>query len=94
MNNTIDLQQISQTGNLDSNLITRQYKLSSMAQSMEHKSNNLTLKQSEIAKKLGCSRSILQKYRQYINKFSPDRTPPNSHKRKQKNSNREHDLVT
>ena len=40
MNDTFSLQQISQTGNLDSNLILRQYKFDLMARFMEIKSNN------------------------------------------------------
>ena len=37
MNNSFSLQQISKTGNLESNLITRQYKLNLMARFMEIK---------------------------------------------------------
>ena len=90
--NTFSLQQISKTGNLDSTLITRQYKMKLMAQFMELKSDNPSLKQSEAAKKLGCSSSILHRYRQDINMLPPHRIPPSSHKRKQKISPREHDL--
>ena len=71
MNNTFSLQQKPQTGNLDSNLITRQYKLDLKARFMEMKSINPKLKQSEIAKEIGCSSSILQRYRQAINMLSP-----------------------
>ena len=60
MNNTFSLQQISQTGNFDSDLITRQYKLDLMARFMEIKSINPKLKQSEIAKELGYSSSTLK----------------------------------
>ena len=59
---------------------------------MEIKSINLKLKQSELAKELGCSSINSQRYRQDINMFSPYRISPNSHKRKQKISNHEHDL--
>ena len=92
MNNTFSLQQISQTGNLGRNLVTRQFKFNLMAQFMEHKSNNPTLKQSEMAKKLSVSSSTLQKYRKDISMFSPYRIPAKSNKRKQKISNREHDF--
>ena len=51
MNNTFSLQQISQTGILDSNLIMRQYKLDMMARFMEMQAINPTLRQPEIAKK-------------------------------------------
>ena len=71
MNNTFSLQQKPQTGNLDKNLITRQYKLDLKARFMEMKSINPKLKQSEIAKEIGCSSSILQRYRQAINMLSP-----------------------
>ena len=73
MNNRFSLQQMSKTGNLDSNLITGPYKLNFMAQFMEQKSNNPTLNQSELAKKLGISSSTLQNYRNDIRMFSPYR---------------------
>ena len=92
MNNTFSLEQISKTGSLDSILITRHYKLDLRARFMEIKSPNPKLKQSELAKELRCSSSTLQRYRQDINMLSPYRILPNSHKRKQKISNREHDL--
>ena len=56
------------------------------------KSVNAKVIQDQIAKDLGCSSSTLQRYRQDINMLSPYRIPPNSHKRKQYISNREHDL--
>ena len=57
MNKTFSLEQISETGDLDSNLITRQYRLNLMARFLEP-STNPNLKQSELAKDLGCSSSI------------------------------------
>ena len=90
LDNTYPLQQISQTGNLGSNLITRQYKLDLMARFMEIRAMNPRLTQKEIAKEIGYSTSSLQRYR-HINMRSPNRIPPNSHKRKQI-SNLEHDL--
>ena len=63
MNNTFSLQQISRTGNLDSNLISRQYKRKLMADFMRMKYENPKLKQSEIANQLGYSSSTLQRYR-------------------------------
>ena len=62
MNNAFSLQQISQTVNLDSNLITRQYKLDLMARFMEIKSMSPKLRQDQIAKVLGCSSSTLQRF--------------------------------
>ena len=45
---------------------------------MEIKSNNLNLKQSEIAKELKMSCSTLQRFRREINMLSPHRIPPSS----------------
>ena len=53
MNNTFSLQQISKTGNLDSNLISWQNKLILMADFMPIKNENPKLKQSEVANQLG-----------------------------------------
>ena len=71
-----------QTGNLVSNFITLQYKLDLMARFMETKLINSKLKQSEIAKELGCSSSALKGYRQDIKMLSPYRIPPNSRKKR------------
>ena len=84
MNNTFSSQQISQTGNLGSNLITRQYKLDLMARFMEIKAMNPRLTQKGIAKELGYSTSSLQRYRHDLNMLSSYRTPPNSYTRQQK----------
>ena len=78
MNNTFSLQQISRTGNLDSNLISRQYKQSLMAVFMRIKYENPKLKQSEIANQLGYSSSTLQGYRNDIKKVSPYRIQLNN----------------
>ena len=40
MNNSFSLQQTSETGNLDSNLITRQYNLNLMSKFMHNKLEN------------------------------------------------------
>ena len=85
MNNTFSLEQISKTGNLDSNMILRQYTLDSMARFMEIKSVNPKLRQDQKAKELRCSISTLQ--RQDINILSPYRIPSNTHKRRQMISN-------
>ena len=66
MINTFSLQQMSRTSNLDSNLLSRQYKLTLMADFMRIKWENLKLKQSEIANQLGYSSSTLQRYRNDI----------------------------
>ena len=92
--NTFSLQQISETGNLDSNLITRQCKLDLMTSYLENKSMNPRLRQDKLAKELVCSSSTLQRCRQDLNVLSLYRIPPNSHRRKQKTSNHENDLAT
>ena len=76
MNNSCSLQQISRTGNHDSNLISRQYKLNLMAKFMQIKFENPKLKQSEIADQLGYSRSTLKTYRNVINMLSRYRIQP------------------
>ena len=78
MNNTFSLQQISRTSNLDANLISRQYKLSLIADFLKLKCENPKLKQSEIANQLGYSTITLQKDRNDINMRSSDRIKPNN----------------
>ena len=88
MNNTYSLDQIQKTGDLNADLITRQYKLDKMAKFMEIKSINPKLKQSEIAKELEISTSTIQRYRREINMLSPYRVSSNTnYKRKQKTPN-------
>ena len=78
MNNTFSLQQISKTGNLDTNLISRQHKLKLMADFMRIKNENPKLKKSEIANQLGYSSSILQRYRSDIYMLSPYKIQSNN----------------
>ena len=78
VNNSFTLQQISRKGNLDSNLISRQYKLNLIADFMRLKYENPKMKQSEIANQLGYSSSTLQRYRKGINMLSPYRINPNN----------------
>ena len=78
MNNNFSLQQIQKTSNLDANLISRQYKLNLIADFMRVKYENLKLIQSEIANQLGLSSSTLQRYRNDINMFSPNRLNQNN----------------
>ena len=85
MNNTISLDQISKTGNLDPNLILHQLKLDLMARFMKIKSGNPKMKQKELAKELGYSSSTLQRYRQDIKMQSPHKL--NNPKRRQMTSN-------
>ena len=76
MNKSFSLQQISRTGNLDPNLISRQYKLDLMSKFMCIKFENPKMKQSDIANQLGYSTSTLQRYRNDINMLSPYRIHP------------------
>ena len=84
MINSFSLQQILKTSNLESNLISRQYKLNLMADFMRIKFENPKLKQSEIANQLGDSTSTLQRYRYDVNMFSPYRIQPNNSNKRTK----------
>ena len=95
------LQQKCRTGNLDSNLISRQYKLDLMADFMRNKYENPKLRQSKIANQLGYSSSTLERYRNnIITLLLYTIQPNNTNKRTKKTSNtnfdnishREHDL--
>ena len=61
MNNSFSLQHLSRTGNLDPNLISRQYKLDLMSKFMCIKFENPKMKQSEIANQL-VTQLVLCKY--------------------------------
>ena len=84
MNTTFSLQQISKTGNLDSNLISRQNKLNLIAKFVQIKFESPKLKQSEIADQLGYPSSTPKRYRNDINMHSPYRIHPNIKKNDQK----------
>ena len=84
MNNTFSLEQISRAGSLDSNLITREYKLDLMARLMKIKSVSPKMKQNQTAKELGYSSSTLQRYRNDINMLSPYGIPHNDTNKKDK----------
>ena len=88
MNKSFSLQEKQKTSNLDANLVSRQYKLSFMADFMRVKYENLKSKQYELANQLGLSSSTLQRYRNGINMLSPYRiNPNNTNKRTKKASN-------
>ena len=96
MNNTFSLDQIAKTGDLNADLIMRQYKLVEMAKFVEVKSNNPKLKQSEITEELEIASSTIQRYRREINMLSNYSLPPASntnHTRKQNTPNTNHDDV-
>ena len=57
--NTHSIDQISKTGNLDGNLILRQYDFDLMAKFMKIKSNDPNLTQKRIAKQIGFSDGTL-----------------------------------
>ena len=78
MNNRFLLQQISRTGNLDPNLISRQYKIDLMCKFMCINFENPKMKQSEIANQLSYSTSTLKRYRNDINMLSHYRIHPNN----------------
>ena len=88
MNNSFSLKQISRTGNLDPNLISRQYKLDSMSKFKSIKLENSKMKQSEVAKQLSYSTSTLQRYRNDIKMLSSYRIHlNNTNKRIKKGEN-------
>ena len=86
MNNSFSLQQICRTGNLDPNLISRQYKLDLMSKFMCIKFENPKMKQSEIADRLGYSTSTLQRYKKDIIMLSPYRIQSNNTNKRTKSA--------
>ena len=78
MNNIFFLQQRFRTGNVDSNLISRQHKLNLMGDFLRIKYKKPKLKQSEIANQLSYSSSTLQKYKKDINLLSKNSIQPNN----------------
>ena len=61
MKNIFPLEQIAETGDLNADLIKRQYESDKMAKFMEIKSINPKLKQFEIGRELKISSSTLQR---------------------------------
>ena len=103
MNNSFSLQQIQKTSNLDANLISRQYKLTFMADFMRLKNAKPKLKQSDIANQINLSSSTKQRCRNDINMLSLYRTNPNNTRKRSKkvkntdfdnNSHEEDDVKT
>ena len=78
MNNSLSLQEISRTSNLDGNLISRQYKLNVMPDLRRIKYQKPKMKQSEVANQLGYSSSTFHRDRNVINMLSPYRIQPNN----------------
>ena len=69
---------------MDSNLITKHYRLKLMNDFMNIKYLNPKLKQSEIASQLKMSTSTIQRQRNDINMLSPYRINPNNVKKRPK----------
>ena len=87
-NNNFSLQQISKTSNLNSNSISRQYRLNTMAKFMQIIFESPKLKQTEIADQLSYSSSILHRQRNDIDMLSPYRIQTNNtNERTEKASN-------
>ena len=79
---------MSQAGNLDANMIFRQYKKNSTTRFMEIKSINPRMEKDQKAKELGSSSGTSQRYGNDSNVLSLDRIPPEiTNKRRRKISN-------
>ena len=61
MNNSFLSEQIAKTGNIDSNLISLQFKLSLLVKFMQIKFKNSKLKQSELTDQLWYSKKYIRK---------------------------------
>ena len=84
MNNTLSLNEINKTANMDPNLLTRHYKLKLLNDFMYIRYQNPKMKQIEIANNLNMSSSTIQRYRNDINMLSPYRINPNNNKKRPK----------
>ena len=88
MINTFSIQQMSKTGNLVSDLISRQYKLNLMADFLQIKFENPKLKRFEKTNQLGNSSLTLQRYKNDKKMVSPYRNlSKNTKKQTKKTSN-------
>ena len=84
MNITPSLNEITETANMDPNLIARHYKLKLKDDFMHIKYQNPKMRQSEMANNLNMSSSTLQRYRNDINMLPPYRINPNNVKKRTK----------
>ena len=84
MDNTPSLSEINKTANMNTNLLTRHYKLKLMNDFLNNKYQNPKFKQSEIANQLDISSSTVEKYRNDINMLSPYRINQNNGKKRTK----------
>ena len=84
MNNTPSLNEININSTMDSNMLTKYYKLKLMNDFMNIKYQNPKMTQSEISSQLNTSPSTIQRYRNDINMLSPYRINPNNVKKRTK----------
>ena len=84
MNNTPSLNDINKNSTMDTNMLTKYYKLKLMNDFMNIKYQNSKMTQSEISSQLNMSPSTIQRYRNYINILSPYRISPKNVKKQQK----------
>ena len=82
--NTLSLNEINKTANMDPNLITKHYKLKLMNDFLNIMYLNPKLKQSEIASQSDMSPSTIQRHRNDINMLSQYRINPNNVKKRPK----------
>ena len=67
MNNKFTIDQLSKSETIDPNSINRLYKINTMLEFMEIRSNNRRMTQKEICNQLGFSDSTIKRYRNDIN---------------------------
>ena len=86
MNNRFTIEQLSKSESIDPNSINRLYKINTMLDFMEIRSNNRNMTQKQICKQLGFSDSTIKRYRNDINMDSPHRINKNNKTPKKKPS--------
>ena len=84
MNNTPSLNEINKNSAMDTNMLTKYYKLKLMNDFMNIKYQNPKMTQSQISSQLNMSPSTIQRYRNNINMISPYRNSPNNVKKRSK----------
>ena len=84
MNNTPSLNEINKTSAMDTNMLTKYYKLKLMNDFMKIKYQNPKMAQTEISSQLNMSSSTIKRYRNDINMLSPYRNNPINVKKRPK----------
>ena len=84
MNNTPSLNEISKNSTMDTNMLTKYYKLKLMNDFMNINYENPKMTQSDISSQLNMSSSTLKRYRNDTNMLSPYRISPNNVKKRSK----------